>query len=305
MFTDKGIYVFNVSGSPTNWSIQLVSSNYPIYDRDSVCLNKNLIFLTDQQQVTMFDGSEFTSIGGNIRSLFHNYTTPYAWFNIYAWEEGIILCRNTFINTGGNYAVPTQTNVDKRVLYYNLAMWAEIEWFPTVCATLKCGRNLIPYRGKTASSWIYGIQGTNSQICFFYDGGLWKGDTMTTDHTSGGVRYRKPVALESSAPFLLDRSNKKYKFIDVYGYLNDVNTAGQILSMNGEPVSNLSDGQSIFRVPVDSTLGSQFKALTAAPLLISGTIDKSLSGDNYPPFLIMGADLVYNQDNRNRDGSGL
>lgn len=303
MFTDKGIYVFTASGAPENWSIQLVSSNYPVYDRDSVCINKNLIFMTDQQSVTMFDGSEFKNVGVNVRAVFHNFTTTYAWFSVYPFEDGVILCRNTFTNSAGNYA-GSATNAGKKVLYYNMTAWAEIEWKDNAWAVLKAGKNLLPYRGKTASSWIYMLTGAPVQLCFFYDSGLWKGDTTTTDYAAG-FRWRKPVALESPSPFLKSRSHKRFKFIEVYGYLNDVNPGGSILAMNGEPVTSTSDGQSIFKVPADSVYGSSFKAITAAPLLIAGEIDISLSGANFPPFLLIGAECIYNQDNRDRDGAGL
>ena len=46
--------------------------------------------------------------------------------------------------------------------------------------------------------------------------------------------------------------------------------------------------------------------MPATPLLITGVIDANLNGKlNDPPFLIIGVDLIYNQDNRSRDGMGL
>jgi hypothetical protein len=116
MFTDKGIYVLSVNGAPVNWSIQPVSTNYPIYDRDSVCLNKNVIFLTDQQSVTMFDGSQFKPISNNIRSVFHNNNSSYCWFSVYAWEDGILLTRNSFNAPSGFYTRSTNTNNNKKML---------------------------------------------------------------------------------------------------------------------------------------------------------------------------------------------
>jgi hypothetical protein len=305
MFTDKGIYVLSVNGAPVNWSIQPVSQNFPVYDRDSVCLNKNIIFLTDQQNVTMFDGSQFKIISNNIRSVFHNNTSLYCWFSLYPFEDGVLLARNSFSAPSGIYTRSSNTNANKKVLYFNTLVWTEIEFGDSYWSTIKAGRSLLPYRGKIASSWVCGETSATDQSVYFYDGGQWQGDCAnSTDHFAG-ARSKKPVTLETPVPFLKTRSFKKFKFVYIYGYLNDKNT-GATLRFNNEIITPVEKGKSIFKVPIYSTDGSQFKGLPATPLLITGVIDSNLNGKtNDPPFLIMGVDLIYNQDNRGRDGMGL
>jgi hypothetical protein len=306
LFTDKGIYVFAVNGVPTNWSIQPVSQNFPIYDRDSVCLNKNMVFLTDQNNVTMFDGTQFKLISNNIRSVFHNNPSTYCWFSIYPWEDGIVLCRNSFNASGGNYVRSTNTNNNKKLLYYNMVLWSEIELFDNYWATIKAGRSTLPYRGKVASSWLCGVtSATPDQSVYFYDSGYWKGDCAnSTDHVAG-ARSKKPVLIQTPAPFLKSRTFKKFKYVDIYGYLNDLNS-GNNLFFNNELVTATDKGKSLFKAPISSTDGSMFRGLPSIPLVISGVVDSSLSGaPNEPPFLIIGVDLIYNQDNRGRDGMGL
>lgn len=304
MFTDKGIYVLSVNGAPVNWSIQPVSTNYPIYDRDSVCLNKNVVFLTDQQSVTMFDGSQFKPVSNNIRSVFHNNSSSYCWFSVYAWEDGIILTRNSFNAPSGFYTRSTNTNNNKKVLYFNMFIWSEIEFADNYWATIKAGRSLLPYRGKVASSWVCGVTGATEQSIYFYDGGYWKGDcSNSTDHI-GGTRSKKPVYLQTPAPFLKSRTFKKYKYVDIYGYLNDLNS-GSNLYFNNELVTAADKGKSIFKAPISSIEGSSFRGMPSIPLVISGVVDANLNGlPNDPPFLITGVDLIYNQDNRGRDGMG-
>jgi hypothetical protein len=303
MFTDKGIYVLAVNGAPVNWSIQPVSANFPIYDRDSVCLNKNVVFLTDQSSVVTFDGTAFKTVSGNIRAVFHNNPSTFCWFSIYPWEDGALLARNSFNTSGGFYTRSTTANTNRKLLYFNMIMWTELEFFDAFPEVIKAGRSLLPYRGKIASSWICGGNITN-QFVFFYDSGYWKGDCAnSTDHV-GGTRSTKPVFLTTPAPFLKARTFRKYKYVDIYAFLNDVNTSPN-LQFNGETVLASDKGKSIWKAPIDSTLGSQFKGLPTAPLSISGLIDVNLSGlPNDPPFLIFGVDIVYNQDNRGRDGMG-
>jgi hypothetical protein len=305
MFTDKGIYVLSVNGAPVNWSIQPVSTNFPIYDRDSVCLNKNMIFLTDQQSVTMFDGSAFKPVSNNIRSIFHNNQSSYCWFSLYPWEDGVILTRTSFNAPAGNYTNSVNANSNKKILYFNMLIWAELDFGDSYWATIKAGRSLLPYRGKIASSWLCGVTSATDQSIYFYDSGYWKGDCAnSTDHI-GGTRSKKPVVLETPAPFLKSRSFKKYKYVDIYGYLNDLNS-GSNLRFNNELVTAGDKGKSVFKAPISDILGSQFKGTPTTPLIISGVVDTSLSGlPNDPPFLIIGVDLIYNQDNRGRDGMGM
>jgi hypothetical protein len=302
LFTDKGVYVFNVVGAPINWSIQLVSSNFPVYDRDSVAINKNMVFLTDQQSVVSFDGSTFKLVSGNIRSVFHNAPSTYTWFSLYPWEDGVLLIRNGFNASGGNYIPVVPNNQGRRVLYYNTVIWTEIDWFTNKVNIIKAGRNLMPFRSKIASSWVYTYNNTadGNTACEFLDSGFWKGD-VGSDYVSG-TRFAKPVTLESPSPFIKDRKFHKFKYCDVYGYLKMVLSA--TFSMNGEVVVASDQGRSIFKAPIDSSLGSQFKGIPSAPMLMTGQIRDNPDGASIPPFLLIGIDLVYNQDNRTRDGMG-
>lgn len=302
LFTDKGIYSFNINGSPANWSIQLVSSGFPIFDRDSVCINKNIIFLTDQQSMVSFDGSTFKRISDNIRSFFYNNANGnVVWFNIYPWEDGVLLIRNHFNNFSTNYASPANFEV----YYFNQVIWTEIQYSGSNhIEAIKAGANLQPYRGKIASSWIaYHSSVATTINVFFYDTGTWMGDITDTNH-AGGTRLRKAISLWAPNPFIKDRAFKKWKFLDFYGYYNDVATLD--MSFNGTAAVANDLGKPIIKVPITygAPAGSAFINIYDE-IFILGTVlkDPNAAGSfQRCPFIIRGMDLVYNKDNKDRDG---
>lgn len=301
LFTDKGIYVFAVSGDPINWSIQLVSANFPIFDRDSVCIAKNLVFLTDQWGVYQFDGVNFTKISNNIRALFSvdiSFVAAWAWHSIYPYEDGIVLIRNNFFSNAGNYTSSSSNSW----YYYNLNVWVQLQ-MSTERGVIKAGTALLPYRGRNPSSWIYfecDNAGTNSQLrAMILDPGQWRGDCLNTNH-SGGARTAKTVTLQTPAIFFKQRRHVKAKYLEMYGQMNMAPTIS--MTWNGEAVQSSDQGKYQWKIPMSATQLSHYVASNELVLNLSGTVNADAGGDwVVVPFVIRGLDLVYNKDNRNRD----
>lgn len=305
MFTDKGVYYLQANGDPLNWAIQLISANFPVYDRDSVCVNKNIIFFTDQSNIYMFDGSKFERLP-DTRGLFYDYAgvaQTYDIVNLFAYEEGFIAVRATYSNNAGNY----QSGLNE-VYYYDLNIWSTISVGINAPGSidnsgriLKIGASFQPYRGKYASSYIYYLGSSQIvQRCIFLDTGQWLGDILSTNHA--GARLIKYVRIESPLIPTRTRFFTKIKFLILYGIINLADAVD--LALNGVNLTATEMDPSIktFKFPssVTATGGSAFSRKHARYLTIDGDITSNRTSNpgTIPSLVILGIQAVINTDNR-------
>lgn len=304
LFTDKGIYYLQANGDPTNWNIQVVSTSFSIYDRDSVCMNRNLLFFTDQSSVYTFDGSKITNITDKFKTPFYNTSsTDGIYLSVYPFEDGIILNRSGYTMAGANYVVGSSVSY-----YYNMEIWITLTIEGAVGKqVIKAGTDFIPYRGKTGVSFIYyastvagGGANTTSRGVIF-DVGNWKGDCFSTDFV-GGARSRKSFSLIGPARFAQSRYFTKFKYIAVYGRINDSDPV--TVQIQGTP---LTSAQMINTAAVFK--GANAVAFIGA-LFQSGFLYKDSTGQivgsigadrsaisSQPPLVITKMDAIVNLDN--------
>jgi len=300
MFTDKGIYYLQANGDPVNWSVQLISANFPIYDRDSICINKNLIFLTDQSNLYSFDGSNFKKIQ-NASSLFYDVNGSssgtsefYSIVNVYPYEEGIAVVKQAYAGIAGNYST-----LNNYVYYYDLSVWSTLSVnvnapgsIDTATGTLKIGTNLTPYRGTYASSKSGPVA-----RCLFLDTGKWLGDRMST--TVGAARVTKYFRIVSPVVKLKSRFFTKIKGLVMYAKFNLADTVS--MALNGDAMA-IADQQaaSVNEIRIRmSTTGGQFIPQGAAWVTISGDVTPDRTNAGIIPALrIFGIDAIANLDQR-------
>ena len=299
IFTDKGIYYLMANGDPLNWAIQLVTQNFPVYDRDSVCISKNLIFLTDQTAIYTFDGSKFTRISDSIKAVFSLFGAIYNIVNIYPFEDGILVTQCSFNVTAGNYV---STNADKSY-YFDFNIWSEITLPVTdvSSAILRAGASFLPYRGKPASSYIvyYLLAGTHFK-CVFLDSGMWKGDTLSLDHVAG-ARLQKFIQIVTPALFLEERRYTFYKNWILYGYINQNDPVDLLIGGRTLVSTDMFNGSSVYKAPISSVTESRYDKETSV-LNIYGNIgsNKTYSAGLFqvPPLVIRKIEVVVNTDSR-------
>lgn len=302
IFTDKGIYYLQANGDPLNWSVQLISANFVVHDRDSVCVNKNLVFLTDQVNVYMFDGSKFERLP-DTRGLFYDYWgagETYDIVNLHPYEEGFLAVRLLYANTAGNY-----TAFGGEVFYYDMDIWSTINVGANAFgyidggSVLKAGTSFQPYRGKFASSYIFYYKSPTTLRCLFLDSGKWLGDILSTNHA--GARTTKYLRLESPIINIRTRFFTKIKFLLLYGILNMADTV--YMELNGHPLVGADMDSSIrtFKAPTDAFgVGSAFAIKRGRYLTIDSnvTANRTAVVGSKPSVVILGVQAVVNTNNR-------
>lgn len=305
LFTNRGIFYLMANGDPINWSVQLVSSSFPIYNRDSVCINRNIVYFTDQNSVFSFDGSKFIKISENIQEIFYNSVARASVFKVYPYEEGVILHRGDYSGTITYWISLTQDNI----YYFNGEIWTiiNIPGGAQQAGIIKAGNNLLPYRGKTPSSYIYFIDKAINKIsCLFLDSGFWKGDCYSTDHVNG-TRVDKKVELIGPYPFINSRNFKKIKYFVMYALLNDSDpiflSAGAITDVVNSAhlfdSADMSNFNSIYKIAVST--GDNLKFVPHyTGFAFQGTIgaDRTSVNKNTPSLIITKLEAVINSDNR-------
>lgn len=301
MFTDKGIYYLQANGDPINWAIQQVSANFPVYDRDSICINKNVIYLTDQSNIFTFDGTKFERLP-NIRALFYDVNTSTASafiVNLYPYEEGIIAFKDLYTTT----APTNYVNVGTACYYYDGDIWTTISigtgtnvlgTLDTAGEIMRAGVAFTPYRGKYASSYIYyHNDGTNVQRCVFVDTGQWKGDVLDVDHV-GGTRITKYLSIIGPSIFMKQRRYVSLKGYYVYAKFNPANTIDLLVGGTTFTAAEVSTGIVTFRVAG----GFRMVKPSGALLIIRGAITPDRTNANrVPAIIIVGAEAIVNTDN--------
>jgi len=300
MFTDKGVYSLQANGDPINWITEPVSSNFPIYDRDSVCINKNVVFLTDQMNLYSFDGTTFRTLP-NTRSIFYGQNIGAVYFgivNIYPYEEGILLVRNDYIISGGNYVM-----VNSVPFYYDMEIWTAITVAGNAAmesisnCIISAGTNLTPYRSKYASSYIYYVKSASSQRCLFVDSNVWAGDILDTNH-AGGTRITKYFNLSGPAPRLKERFFLTIKEYFFYGRIYLADTVDITIGGTALVTANMNALLSVFRCRA-STTQSRFQAKNQPLITMTGNITPDKSGlAQVPGLVINGVQAIVETTNR-------
>lgn len=303
LFTDRGIYYLQANGDPINWNIQLVSANFPIFNRDSVAVNRNLIFVTDQQTIYMFDGTQFTNVSQSIQEIFYNFQSDQALIKIYPYEDGIALVRSRYTTGSGSYA---QFN-ESLFYYYDMNIWCAMQPY-NISQIIKIGTYLRPYRGKQPSSYIVGLDASSNNIkTFFVDSGKWLGDTNVLPLATA-PKISKPISLIGPYVFLESRFFKKLKYWVLYGIINDsvgpIN-AGTQLSISAAaanaisvPTGNMTPFNTMWRVPFDTASSLKFVASTVGFSLTGSTrADRTDVTGMTSPIVITKVEAIVNLDN--------
>lgn len=310
IFSDRGIYLLTVNGDPINWSLQLVSADFPIYSRNQVCISRNTIYITDQNGVYSFNGVTFQLVSDVIHELFTNnsiaaYVTSYS---VYPFENGIIMARNGFVvidigGPPGNYRLQYQTG---DMFYYDGEVWVKLDIgntdFKQLCFA---DNNFAPLQQLSKSeSIIYylttvsGVASTPTFRCMQLVKGSWKGDVLSTNW-AGGTRYRKPVQIDGPAPFVNQRKKVRLKSLYTYGIINDFGNAGTTDLVIGSRLlipANMNASYSAINTE-PQTNQSSFEVNRSKYSLV-GTIGSSVQGiDNAPALIITGAEMIVNTDN--------
>lgn len=293
LFTDRGIYYLLANGDIVNWSVQLVSSDFYITDRDCVCLNRNLIFLTDQVNVWTFDGTKFTNVSGPIKEIFYNSANLYFLCKVYPYEDGVILYREEYSDDTTNYTF-LSAFTDRLFYYYDLNQWTTLQVPNTGNrGVLRIGTNFLPYRGKYPGSYIYYMIAGGKYSCVFLDAGNWAGDAYTTNHAA--ARTAVNFSITGPYPFLDSKTFKRYKKAMIYGYFNIGSTAA--LTICGEVIAYTTLNNTNDKLTVMFGSASFGKDTQAFTLVGNASVDKTV-GKTQPPLIITGISIVYNSNNR-------
>jgi len=306
LFTDRGIYVFFANGAPINWSIQLVSADYPIYHRDSVAVNKGFIFLTDQTKIVAFNGVTFKDVTGSLKDIyglqgFGSSGVPrYVTLKLYAFMEGIIIEHLTY--TGAvNYTYSTS-----RQFYFDLNIWVEF-LFGGVYSIVKAGTNLLPFRGKLGSSFIY-----NQGYGLYVDTRKYRGDCFDLTHDPVTGRVTKSIQFQTPSVLMQNKKFTRIKYVELYGYFNDNQNAigfGLVEAGASGNYVNLAAGQftnssQYLKIAVEGSSGvrqaSFVKGVASIYMFGSSKSDSNYPGQ-IPPIVISKMALTVNTDYKDKD----
>lgn len=301
LFTDRGVYYLMANGDPLNWSIQLVSSNYPIFNRDSVCINRNIVFLTDQSALYAFDGSKFTKVSESIKELFYNSKSAFQVLKVYPYEDGVILYRIEMekdITTGTYIYSPDQN----RLLYYfDLDIWVTLRLDfadNQVEHVVKIGTYLQPYRSLEPSSFIYYTNSlvANSLRCMHLQSGHWEGDVYSYIHNLG--RSPKSFSIKGPYPFLESRNFVKYKRFILYAMINS--SDAPIWLSPTKQLITMSPRNAIFNIPTTVEQG-EFNYRDYAFNFYGNVGMDDTTPEYTPPLIITKVEAIVNTDNRSAD----
>ena len=307
LFSDRGIYVFLANGSPTNWSIQLVSNEYIIQNRDSVGVNRGFIFFTDQFNVYAFNGVTFKKITGSLEGFFRLYgfgtsgALAYTCVKLYPFLDGVLLECVSYIG-------PTNYTFNlSRLFYFDLQIW--IEWANIDAFGLfKAGNNLTPYRNKLLSSYM-----VTAWSFLYVDRQKYRGDCydQVNDPISG--RVSKVFEIQTPSVFLSSKRYPRIKYLELFGYFNDttVNMTVTVKTQTSGGVVTLSAGQFVpynqyLKVSTDNTTPTQIQNASFMPNIFSIDIvgtskyDKDFAGLT-PPIVFSKIAYAVNTDNKDRD----
>ena len=306
LFTDRGIYVFFANGAPVNWSIQLVSADYPIYHRDSVAVNKGFIFFTDQTKIVAFNGVTFKDITGSLKDIyglqgFGSSGVPrYVMLKLYAFMDGIIIEHLTY--TGAtNYTFSTA-----RQFYFDLNIWVEFSFGGTY-SIVKAGTNLLPFRGKLGSSYIY-----NQGFGLYIDTRKYRGDCFDLTHDPVTGRVTKSIQLQTPTVLVDSKKFTRIKYLEVYGYFNDNQNALSFGLVDTAASANLvalvagqfTDSNQFLKVPLEGTIGTRQASFVKGNTCISMS-GSSKSDSSYPgqisPIVISKMAFTVNTDYKDKD----
>jgi hypothetical protein len=314
LFTDRGVYYFSANGAPINWSIQLVSPDYPIYHRDSVCLNKGFIFLTNQVRVFAFNGVTFKDVTGSLTGLYRLWgSTGATIVKLYPYDNGIIA-------ESISYGIITNyTRAGSRIFYFDLVGWTELDLnsgtFITAGGTnfqgeiLRAGINLQPYKSKLGSSYIAYKNSNTSHRAIYLDKNRFLGDAWNTSHVDN-VRTSKKFSFSSPSPFVANKKNVRFKYWSIFGYFNDT---AQKMNIGAEdmygqistpvPTSKFAaysqyikgavlDDQGLFNAPFKHNVTS---------LYVFGEALTEPSSASSPSIIFEKLEAVVNSDNKDKD----
>ena len=312
LFTNRGIYLLTANGDVTNWSVQVVSSDFSVFNKDSVCVNKNIIFFTNQHGVFSFDGSSFKDITGSISGAWTMWNPTfyiYQQARLFPYEDGVVLEYNAFGNNVGNYVVYGSA----RTFYYNMKIWVEIT--SGISATnqqssfLKIGIGLVPFRGRTPTTWMaYKHRDAsvgNLWRIIIVDKNRWSGDCFNTNWAS--ARTQKQWQLVGPSFYMLHDQRIRVKYFEIYLYYiesvyaisaqgNDspFNPAGNSLT----PADYPGFFNSRWRVPVSGQVRSNRITIY---MIGSSSVASSSNGGNEIPTVIFKVVAVVNTDNIGSD----
>lgn len=324
LFTDRGLFYLVANGDPTNWSIQLVSATFSIFNRDSVCINKNFIFLTNQYGIYAFNGVKFDDITGSIKGAWDRADpTTYFMARLYPYEEGILLDFSTMNTSGGNYV-----GFGGFRYYFNFKIWVEID--PNggssniVSSILKAGVGLLPFRGRPPTSWIAYKHNApafgNLWRVAIVDKGRWAGDCWSTNWATATTK--KDFYLDGPSFLQNEHSRIRLKYYEIFIYFNegDADPAKSAFSVVGsDPPSgtvgvglvatdSLGDFLARLRIPFSYQPGfndgkdNSFRTNNVSISIIGHShYYNSLGGHGHPPIVIKKITAIINRDNMGSD----
>lgn len=319
LFTDRGVYYFSANGAPINWSIQLVSPDYPIYHRDSVCLNKGFIFLTNQVRIFAFNGVTFKDVTGSLTGLYRlwGWSGSVATIvKLYPYDNGII-AESVLFQTVTNY-----TRSGSRIFYFDLTVWTELNLnsgtYITAGGTnfqgeiLRAGINLQPYKSKLGSSYIAFKNSNTSHRCLYLDKNRFLGDAWNTTHLDN-ARTTKKFSLSSPSPFVENKKQVRFKYWSIYGYFNDT---AQRMNIGAEdmygqvstpvPVGKFVPYSQYLKAAVlddTGTFNAPFRHITSALYVVGEALTEAggSSSSLSPSILFNKIEVVVNTDNKEKD----
>jgi hypothetical protein len=133
IFTTDGVYQLYAIGSPSTWSISLITSTIRIKTRNNVALVRDIFIYTDQHSVYSFNGTSSQEIGEPIRhALTASNIDPDTFsirsgptgFSIHPYRDGFILALTYTSPSSGSwkyFASPIY-------YYFNGTSWSRIDF---------------------------------------------------------------------------------------------------------------------------------------------------------------------------------
>lgn len=272
LFTDKGIYYLAPNGDPINWTIQRVTNAYIASHKEAVCVNSNIVFMTDQRAIYAFNGTQFVDISKNMKSIFQTgytgapTTLIASTVSVYPYEHGILAVKQEYINTAGVYVNATGITA---MYYYDIErdIWTELG-LPTGFTgngTIGAGDQWIPYKGKPGTSWIYYYDLNDNRYCVSIDPEKWCGDCMALDHTLNN-RIAKTSTIQGPFPTISNITYSKIK-----GYL-----VNAVLNFAATAASSIIIGNTTF-----SIANANMTTISTGAVYRSGYVFGALSSDDF------------------------